>query len=137
MGWTELTPKDRRDIRQFGTGVAIILLVVSGIRALRHHDPHLAALGGIAAVAAGLAWLAPVAMLPVFRVWMLLARGLLWINTRILLGLVFYLVVTPLGLMMRLFGNDPMERRFDRKAATYWVRREPLPKDPARFRRQY
>jgi len=137
MAWTEMSAKDRKGIRQFGTALAVILLVVSGIRALRHHDPHLEALGAIGAGLAALAWIVPVALLPVYRAWMLLAQGLLWINTRILLGLVFFLMVTPLGLLMRLFGRDPMERRFDRRAATYWSKREPLPKDPARFRRQY
>jgi hypothetical protein len=132
-----MAPKDRKGIRQFGTGVPVILLVVAGIRALLHHDPHLGTLGAIAAAVAALAWIVPVALLPVYRAWMLLAEGLLWINTRILLALVFYGMVTPTGLLMRLFGRDPMERRFDRRAATYWSKREPLPKDPARFRRQY
>ncbi len=132
-----MTPKDRRDIRQFGTGVAVILAVVIGIRALRHHDPHVVTLGAIALAAAALAWTVPVVLLPLFRLWMLLASGLLWVNTRILLGLVFYVMLTPLGLVSRLFGQDPLERRFDRNASTYWARRAPLSKDPARFRRQY
>jgi hypothetical protein len=34
---------------------------------------------------------------------------------------VFYLVFTPVGLVMRLLGRDPLQRRFDREAGTYWV----------------
>ena len=40
------------------------------------------------------------------------------------LAMVFYLVLTPIGLLMRLVGYDPMSRRFDKDAASYWVPRE-------------
>ena len=42
-----------------------------------------------------------------------------------LLAAVFYLVLTPIGLVMRLFGYDPMDRRFDRRATSYWAPRKP------------
>jgi len=137
MSWIDLRPGDRRQIREFGTGLAVILLAVSGVRALRGHDPRIFGLGVAAGVALLLAWGAPRLMLPVFRAWMLLARGLLWVNTRLLLGIVFFLLVTPMGLLARLFRRDPMERRFDASAPTYWSRRPPLPKDPERYRHQY
>jgi hypothetical protein len=40
------------------------------------------------------------------------------------LGIVYYIVVTPIGLVMRLFGMDPLQRRGDPKADTYWRKRE-------------
>jgi hypothetical protein len=44
------------------------------------------------------------------------------------MGLVFYAVVTPMGVAMRLAGRDPMRRRFDRAADSYWIDRQvPLP----------
>ena len=43
----------------------------------------------------------------------------------VLTGLIYYLVLTPVGLVMRLVGRDPMTRRFDPSATTYWVRRKP------------
>ena len=43
----------------------------------------------------------------------------------VVLGFVYYLVLTPIGLMMRLLGRDPLERRFDPKAKSYWAAREP------------
>lgn len=42
-----------------------------------------------------------------------------------LLAAVFYLVLTPIAIGMRLFGYDPMDRRFDRRATTYWTPRQP------------
>jgi len=41
----------------------------------------------------------------------------------VLLAAVYYLLITPLGLAFRLLGKDPMQRRFDRAATTYWIER--------------
>ena len=40
--------------------------------------------------------------------------------SHVLLGSIYYLMVTPIGLLRRLFGGDPMTRRFDPAAKTYW-----------------
>jgi len=58
-----------------------------------------------------------------------------FVVSHVILAAVFYLVVTPIGLLIRLFGNDPMRRRFDRAAATYWVEHDPH-RDRARYFRQ-
>lgn len=52
------------------------------------------------------------------------------------LGVLFYLVVTPYGLIFRLIGRDALNRRFDRSARSYWVRRTPVT-DMSRYYRQY
>jgi saxitoxin biosynthesis operon SxtJ-like protein len=44
-----------------------------------------------------------------------------FVFSHVLLAVVFYLVFTPVGLVMRLLGRDPLQRRFDREAGTYWV----------------
>lgn len=53
---------------------------------------------------------APSLLAPVHRAWMAVGAVLGWINTRILLAAVFYLVVLPVGFVMRLLGRDPMRR---------------------------
>ena len=63
----------------------------------------------------------------IYRVWMGMGHGLGWINTRILLGAVFYLLITPMGLVMRLIGKDAMCRKYDPGADTYRVVRQPRP----------
>ncbi len=50
-------------------------------------------------------------------------------------ALVFYGVVTPTGLLMRAFRKDPMSRRFDRRASTYWIA-HPRDPDPQRYLQQ-
>jgi uncharacterized protein involved in cysteine biosynthesis len=59
--------------------------------------------------------------------WMVFVRALAWINARIILMVVFYLILTPVGLFRRLLGYDPLNRRVDSNAATYRVPRERRP----------
>ena len=58
-----------------------------------------------------------------YRVWMIVGAALGWLNTRIILTFCFYVVLTPIGLIMRVTGRDPMRRRFDASAKSYRVNR--------------
>ncbi|MCI0557030.1 MAG: SxtJ family membrane protein, partial [Nitrososphaera sp.] len=52
-----------------------------------------------------------------------------WINSRIILGFIFYVMILPIGLIMRLFGRDPMRRRFENRASSYRVQSKNQPND--------
>lgn len=62
----------------------------------------------------------PTLLAPVYKGWMKLAHGLAYVNTRILITLIFYLVMTPIGLLMRVIKGDILGEKLDKKAATYW-----------------
>ena len=64
-----------------------------------------------------------------FRLWMAIGHVLAWVNTRIILGIIFFGLFTPTGFIMRLFGWDPMRRRSDPKSESYRLVREPRPGD--------
>ena len=66
----------------------------------------------------------PVALRPVRTVWMAVAFALGFVMTRVLLTVVFALTVVPIGLALRVLGKDPLHRRPDPEAATYWVARD-------------
>ena len=55
----------------------------------------------------------------------------------IMLGIMFFGVVVPTGLLMRLFRRDPLRLRFDRDAATYWIKRTPPGPDPTSMSDQF
>lgn len=74
---------------------------------------------------------------PVYVIWMKFALILAWINTRILLGVFFYLIITPTGLLMRLFGKDFLSERIDRKAKSYWIPREQGTLGKSRYERMF
>jgi O-antigen/teichoic acid export membrane protein len=62
-----------------------------------------------------------------YRGWMTLGEWLGWVNTRIILGVVFYGLFTPMGLVMRWAGRDPLHLRAEPQAETYRVNRQPRP----------
>lgn len=113
---------DKKGLRNFGLTTGAITAVLFGLLLpwiLGHGFPLWPwIVGGILA-----AWalLAPETLRPVYRGWMAVGYVLGWINTRIILGLVFYLVVLPAAGMMRIFRKDPMARRFEAQAPTYRV----------------
>jgi len=77
----------------------------------------------------------PPALKPFHKVWMKLGHILGWINTRIILGAVFYLVVTPIGIIRRLLGKDPMGKRLRADMESYRIVRKPRP--ASHLTRQY
>lgn len=79
---------------------------------------------------------APAVLGPVHRVWMAFATVLGHVNTRIILTVLFYLVMTPVGLIMRLF-RDPLDRSLRDRSTTQWIKRESGPVDPGRYERQF
>lgn len=52
------------------------------------------------------------------------ALVLSWVNTRLILLIIFYLIFTPIGLAMRLFGIDLLERKSDKNKKSYWKKKE-------------
>jgi hypothetical protein len=74
----------------------------------------------VAAVLAGMALIVPAALGPVYKIWMRFAEALGWVNTRIILSVIFFLVFFPIGMVMRIF-NDPMRRELDSSADSYKI----------------
>lgn len=70
------------------------------------------------------------------RGWMLLAEGLSFVTTRIILGIVFFLLITPIGLVKRLSGWDPLDRRGGRRSS-YWRTYSERQRDPRHYEKMY
>jgi hypothetical protein len=113
-----------RTLRRFGLVMAapLVLLALLLLWKQRPAGPYVLA---AAACFALLGAAAPRMLDPVEKAWMTLAAWLSVVMTYVVLTLAFFLVVTPLGLMRRLFGGDSLRRRFDGNAASYWVPVDP------------
>jgi Saxitoxin biosynthesis operon protein SxtJ len=110
-----LTPAEGR---KFGLMVGGAFLLLAALLWRRVHLPAAAvsgALGGVL-VLGGLAW--PSQLGPVYRAWMALARAISKVTTPIFMSVIFFLVLTPAGLLVRLFGHRPLTRPHG--AGTYW-----------------
>jgi hypothetical protein len=68
---------------------------------------------------------------------MAFAFALGWINTRIILGIFFYGILFPVGLVLKILRRDPLARKVDRRAASYWIRHEPVPLDRQKYERPF
>jgi hypothetical protein len=81
-------------------------------------------------------WLAPPIRRPIFVGWMYAAFPIGWTISHLLMGIIYFLVITPIALLMRAGGRDPLVRQRDPSLRTYWVRRAP-PGDVGGYFRQY
>ena len=77
-----------------------------------------------AVILVSMALIIPAALGPVYNVWMRFAEALGWVNTRIILSVIFFVIFFPFGIIMRMF-NDPMRRKFDPAADSYRVSSNP------------
>ncbi|OQB35004.1 MAG: hypothetical protein BWY09_02474 [Candidatus Hydrogenedentes bacterium ADurb.Bin179] len=83
----------------------------------------------------GLLW--PKGLKPLFVVWIKLALVLNWIVTHVLLTVVFFLIIVPMGILMRLFSDDPLKRKWLPQANSYWEEPEEQPEAFDRYLNQF
>ncbi len=69
-------------------------------------------------------FIAPIILKPIYIMWMALAVVLGFISTRIILAILFYLVITPIGIVFRIMGKDLLNTKLDKNAKSYWLKRE-------------
>ena len=120
-----LAPTDSQPLRQFGLGLAALIALVFGLAI-----PWLAGTPlpvwpwwlGAALAALALVW--PRGVHPIYTAWVPVARVLGWLNTIVLLGLVFFALLLPFGLYARIARKLHYEVGFDPEGKTYKVRRE-------------
>ena len=123
-GFAGVPSTGKTELRSFAWVMAVAAGLIAGFLWYKGAEPGWHIAGGVAGffVAAGL--LVPIALKPLYLAWMTLARILAFINTHILLALVFYSLFTLIGGIMRLVGRDPLDRKLSANAASYWQRRE-------------
>jgi Saxitoxin biosynthesis operon protein SxtJ len=109
-----------RELRKFGLTVGGVFLFLGVLLLLRHRPSYLVFCGaGALLVAFGVIW--PRALKYVYIAWMTLAFTLGFVMSNVILTLFFFLVVTPIGLLARLFGKDFLARKWDKQAPSYWI----------------
>src|SRR5436190_5957022 len=118
--------------RAFGLVFAGVFLLVALWPLLDRASPRLWAFA-VSAVFALCAWLAPQVLAPLNRFWFRFGELLHRIVSPIALGVIFFGVITPYAVVMRLFGRDELLLRKGSARPSYWVRREPPGPPPDSF----
>jgi len=128
----------RRELKQFGFIWLGFLVLFGAIAYLKFNNPIVARWLWIAAVVVpAVGWLVPAFMRMVFLGMSYLAWPIGFVVSHVVLAVVYYLVLTPIGLLTRLFGYDSMKKSFDPDAKSYWVDRSAEAIDPKRYFRQF
>lgn len=129
--------KSFRREREFGLVVGGVLVLLSSWWLYRGKfasvSPITLPLGWLL-VLLGLLW--PKALIWPNRGWMLLAEGLSFVMTRIILGIVFFLIMTPIGVVKRLSGWDPLDRRSGRRSS-YWRPYSERQRNPRHYEKMF
>ena len=122
-----LTP---REGRKFGLAVGTAFLVLGALLWWRGRPLALAIVGTIGALLVVGGLIVPGRLGPLYRLWMALAQAISKVTTPIFMMVVFFFVIVPTGLVMRLVGHRPMER--DEIDGGFWVRRTEAPQSVER-----
>lgn len=123
-------PAPQRELRRFAFIVGGVLAGIGLLPLVTRGAAPRTWLLAIAALLGAAGWLGPGALRPLYNLWMRIGHVLGWLNTRVLLGAIYFLLVTPIGLVRRALGQDPLDRRLA-DHPTYW-RRRTAPADPRR-----
>ena len=110
---------EKSDLRNFGIIFGIILLIISGYLFLKEKESFQIFLAiGISLFL--IAFTIPVIFKPVYLIWMIFGTILGWTMTRVILSLLFYFIITPIGLILKLFGKKFLELQWDKSKESYW-----------------
>ena len=122
--------------RAFGLTLAAVFAVIGVVRLVLGHSYAGWWLGAAAVMLAfALAW--PAALAPLNRLWLRLGLVLYKVVNPLVMGLVFFTTVVPIGLLMRALGKDPLRLRRDPAAGSYWITREPPGPEPDTMKNQF
>jgi hypothetical protein len=122
--------------RAFGFVFTVLFVIIGLLPLFGSGDVRIWSLG-LAAVILAIALIRPALLAPFNRAWMKFGMLLHKITNPIIMGLIFFLAVTPTALILRARGKDPLRRKFDPAAQTYWIERDPPGPEPDSMKQQF
>jgi len=128
--------ESKKDLRKFGLTVGIVLATIGVILYYFEKSSaiYFAVIGGLLILFGALF---PNILKPLNRVWMSLAIILGFIMSRVILTILFYFVLTPIGILAKLVGKKFMTLKYDKSAETYWEKRTIIHKKQIDYERQF
>lgn len=122
--------------RSFGLVFAAVFAIVALLPLKDGAEPRLWA-GAVAGLFLLVALVFPKALKPLNKLWFLVGMALHHVVTPLVMGLLFFVNVTPIALIMRALGKDPLRLARDDAAVSYWINRTPPGPAPETMRRQF
>lgn len=124
--------------RNFGLTFAVVFLLVAAYQVFREGYIWALGFGTASVLICALTFVRPSVLAPANRVWTRLGLLLHKVMNPLIMGFMFFLVFTPMGFSMRLFGFDPLARRLRQKNPnSYWKTRDPAGPPPETMKHQF
>ncbi|MEJ2247104.1 MAG: SxtJ family membrane protein [Acidobacteriota bacterium] len=127
---------DKKEFRKFGLTMGIFLILLGLVfywYSLNYTNVILIT-GGVLLI---LGLLIPIVLRPIFVIWMSFATVLGFIMTRLILGILFYVIFFPVSVVLKILGKDFLDQKFNTNDSSYWKIRESRRYDPKKSENQF
>ena len=122
---TEIKPT-RKNIRNFGVTIGLFLMILGGILFWKEIEDYIiVTFVGIVFIVCGLGL--PRILKPIYLFWMIVSSILGWVMTRVVLSILFFTMITLIGLISKLFGKQFLDLKWDNSKNSYWNQRQGKP----------
>lgn len=125
-----------KSVKKTGITVGVVLILISLLLwyLSKTSFVYFSITGGLFVI---LAFIAIPVLRPFHKLWMMLALAMGFVMSRVILTILYYLILTPIGLIAKLVGKKFMPLGFDKNAKTYWEKREHPVKQQIDYERQF
>jgi len=127
---------NKKEWRKFGTGLSLIMAAIGILQVIYSHERGWYILGAAATVFL-VSWIVPVILKPVFILFSYIGFIMGWVMTRVILTVLFYLVLTPVGLIAKLSGKSFLPMELNKSGQSYWVDISGERKEHVTYERQF
>jgi small-conductance mechanosensitive channel len=125
-----------KDLKKFGLMVGIILIVIAALLFWKQKPSFIYVFPvGLFLVLAGM--FTPPLLRPLNKGWMILSILLGWIMTRVILSVLYYIILTPIGIIAKISGKKFLDLKIDKTKESYWEKRIKAEIKPADYERQF
>lgn len=113
----------KKELRNFGITIGVILLVIGGYLFFKELGSYQTFLY-LAIALIGLGLIIPNLLKPIYLIWMIFAVIIGWVMTRVILSLLFYFIITPIGIIAKILNKDFLNLKKEYGKTTYWNKRD-------------
>ncbi len=114
---------DKKELKKFGITIGVALLIISAFLFF-YEKPSAPYFIGVGLVFQIVAQIFPTLFLPLQKIWMAFSVVMGFIMTRVILSVLFYLVITPISFISKIFGKDFLNLKIEKDKKSYWNLRD-------------
>lgn len=127
---------DKKELKKFGLTFAVVFIILGSLFWWRGKNYYFYCFI-FSSVFLITSLLLPLLLKPIYKLWMTLALVLGYVMTRVILSVLFYFILTPVGLIARLLGNQFLDLKIDKSKESYWNYRKTKPFNKHDYEKQF